>query len=248
MTALRTFLTAEWRYLAMLNYRIDPALLAPFVPAGTELDQWQGATFVSMVGFLFLDTRVLGAGIPFHRDFEEVNLRFYVRRTAEDGVRRGVVFIKEIVPRWAIATTARLFYGEKYVALPMRHDVPLSGGRPVHAEYDWRHGGAWDRLRVVPAGDAVEAAAGSEEEFITEHYWGYSRQRNGGTVEYRVEHPRWRVWRAAAASLDCRAAELYGPQFAAALASPPSSAFLADGSPVIVYKGVTLPTQGVALG
>jgi uncharacterized protein YqjF (DUF2071 family) len=248
MTALRTFLTAEWRYLAMLNYRIDPALLAPFVPAGTELDQWQGATFVSMVGFLFLDTRVLGAGIPFHRDFEEVNLRFYVRRTAEDGVRRGVVFIKEIVPRWAIATTARLFYGEKYVALPMRHDVPLSGGRPVHAEYDWRHGGAWDRLRVVPAGDAVEAAAGSEEEFITEHYWGYSRQRNGGTVEYRVEHPRWRVWRAAAASLECRAAELYGPQFAAALASPPSSAFLADGSPVIVYKGVTLPTQGVALG
>jgi len=234
------FLTAEWRFLAMLNYRIDPAILAPFVPAGTELDSWQGTTFVSMVGFLFLDTKVLGLGIPFHRNFEEVNLRFYVRRTAPDGVRRGVVFLKEIVPRLAIAATARLLYGEKYVALPMRHEVPLHGGRPAHAEYGWKHGGAWDRLRVVPAGDAVEATPGSEEEFITEHYWGYSRLRGGGTVEYQVEHPRWRVWHAESASLECRAAELYGPQFGAVLAAAPTSAFLANGSPVIVYKGARI--------
>jgi uncharacterized protein YqjF (DUF2071 family) len=240
---LKPFLTAEWRFLAMLNYRIDPEILAPFVPAGTELDSWGGTTFVSMVGFLFLDTRVLGVGIPFHRDFAEVNLRFYVRRTAPDGVRRGVVFLKEIVPRWAIAATARFLYGEKYVALPMRHEIPLNdlnGGRPAHAEYGWRHGGAWDRLRVVPAGDAAEAGPGSEEEFITEHYWGYSRLRGGGTVEYKVEHPRWRVWHAASASLDCRAADLYGPQFGAALAAAPTSAFLADGSPVIVYKGAKI--------
>jgi uncharacterized protein YqjF (DUF2071 family) len=234
------FLTAEWRFLAMLNYRIDPAILAPFVPAGTELDSWRGTTFVSMVGFLFLDTKVLGLGIPFHRNFEEVNLRFYVRRTAPDGVRRGVVFLKEIVPRLAIAATARLLYGEKYVALPMRHEVPLNGVYPAHAEYRWRHGGAWDRLRVVPSGDSVESTPGSEEEFITEHYWGYSRQRGGGTVEYQVEHPRWRVWHAESASLDCRAAELYGPQFGAVLSAAPTSAFLADGSPVIVYKGVKI--------
>jgi hypothetical protein len=241
----RPFLTAQWRFLAMLNYRVDPAVLAPFVPAGTELDSWHGATFVSMVGFLFLDTKVLGVGVPFHRDFEEVNLRFYVRRTAPDGVRRGVVFLKEIVPRWAIATTARVLYGEKYVSLPMRHDVPVDvrsdlGGRPAHAEYGWRHGGLWDRLRVVPAGDAVTADAGSEEEFITEHYWGYSRLRGGGTVEYQVEHPRWRVWQAAEARLECRVRELYGPPFAAPLAGAPSSAFLADGSEVVVYRGARI--------
>ena len=229
----------------MLSYRVDPAVLAPFVPAGTELDSWQGATFVSMVGFLFLDTRVAGVGVPFHRDFEEVNLRFYVRRTAPDGVRRGVVFLKEIVPRWAIATTARVLYGEKYVSLPMRHDVPVNvrsetAGRPNHAEYGWRHGGLWDRLRVVPAGDSVMADEGSEEEFITEHYWGYSRLRGGGTVEYQVEHPRWRVWRAAEARLECRARELYGPQFAEPLAGAPSSAFLADGSEVVVYRGARI--------
>src|SRR5438105_8040607 len=120
---MRPFLTANWRYLAMMNFVVDPKILERLVPAGTELDFHQGRTFVSVVGFLFLDTRVLGVPIPWHRDFEEVNLRFYVRRQAADGVRRGVVFIKEIVPRIAIAATARLLYGEKYVALPMRHDL-----------------------------------------------------------------------------------------------------------------------------
>jgi uncharacterized protein YqjF (DUF2071 family) len=32
-----------------------------------------------MVGFVFKDTRVLGIKWPFHVNFEEVNLRFYVR-------------------------------------------------------------------------------------------------------------------------------------------------------------------------
>jgi len=119
----RVFLTGEWRYLAMLNYRVEPALLEPLVPCGTTLDRWQGATYVSLVGFLFRDTRVLGAPIPLHRDFEEVNLRFYVSREVDGEMRRGVTFIREIVPRLAIATVARLAYNEPYVTLPMRHDI-----------------------------------------------------------------------------------------------------------------------------
>src|SRR5579864_4477520 len=108
-----TFLTAEWRNLAMLNYEIDPNLLREYVPAGVELDQWNGHTFMSLVGFSFLNTKVLGLPIPFHRNFEEVNLRFYVRRNTRNEIRRGVVFIKEIVPRWAIAFVARSVYGER---------------------------------------------------------------------------------------------------------------------------------------
>ena len=235
MPTPRPFLTARWVHLAMLNYRVDREILAPLIPAGTELDLWQGAAFVSVVGFLFLDTRVFGVPVPGHSNFEEVNLRFYIKREAPDGVRRGVAFVKEIVPRWAIAATARLLYGEKYVALPMRHEVTAEC-----VEYGWRHGGAWDGLRLVPAGDSHPAAPGSEEEFITEHYWGYSKLRGGGTVEYRVEHPRWQVWRAAEAELDCRAAALYGPRFTEPLAGSPSSAFLADGSPVTVYRGVRI--------
>jgi uncharacterized protein len=242
---MKPFLTARWRYLAMLNYEVPPEILAPFVPRGTELDSWQGKTFVSIVGFLFLDTRVRGVAIPGHRNFEEVNLRFYVRRKAEDGWRRGVVFVKEIVPRMAIAATARLLYGEKYVALPMRHSItgdPARGG--MYVMYGWhpRGGrGRWNGIGAVVSGVPKEALSGSEEEFITEHYWGYSSLRGGGAVEYKVEHPRWRVWPLLQPVLDCDVPGLYGERFAGPLSGEPGSAFLADGSEVAVYSGVSLP-------
>ncbi len=237
------FLTADWRHLAMLNYEIDPAALRSRVPRGTELDSWNGKTFVSMVGFLFLNTKLLGVPIPFHRHFEEVNLRFYVRRKGEDGWRRGVVFAKEIVPRWAIATVARLCYGERYAAMPMRHELDLNGKmiRPNGAaKYEWRHAGEWNHLAVRTAGEPAIPQSGSEEEFITEHYWGYVAQRGGGAVEYRVEHPQWRVWQASEATLQCDAGALYGAEFRESLSGPPSSAFLAEGSAVTVNQGAAL--------
>ena len=234
-----SFLTAEWRDLAMLNYEIEPAVLRPFVPAGTELDTWGGRTFVSVVGFRFLRTRVRGVPVPGHRDFEELNLRFYVRRVAADGPRRGVVFVKEAVPRRAIAWLARAVYNENYCALPMRHDVAGSNGT-VRAAYEWFHAGRWHALRLEAAGAPSVPTDDSEEAFITEHYWGYARQRDGGTVEYRVEHPRWAVWRATAASPDCGVAAFYGPAFSPYLCGVPTSAFIADGSPIVVRRGVRL--------
>ena len=238
----RNFLTAEWRHLAMLNYEIDPNVLQPLVPAGTELDNWQGRTFVSVVGFMFLDTRVFGVAIPFQRNFEEVNLRFYVKRKASDGWRRGVVFVKEIVPRIAIALTARIVYGEKYVAVPMQHRIDLDSGTdvPRAVSYSWRFRGRENRLELTVGGAADEAPEGSDVEFITEHYWGYARRRDGRSMEYRVEHPRWRVSRAIKARLDCDIAELYGSQFVEFLQTPPASAFLADGSEVTVFRGSLL--------
>ena len=229
------FLTAEWRTLVMLNWEVDPGILRPYVPRGTELDAWQGKTFVSAVGFLFLGTRVLGVPVPFHRDFEEVNLRFYVGRRGPEGWRRGVCFIREIVPRRAIAALARAIYNERYVALPMRHHVQL-GAEGGEAEYGWAFGGRWNTLRARFTGSPAPLLPGSEEEFITEHYWGYTAQRDGGTVEYRVEHPSWRVWTAAGAALDADVAALYGVEFAQALSALPSSAFVADGSPITVRR------------
>ena len=234
------FLTAEWRYLAMLNYEIDPAILLPFVPNGTELDTWNGTSFASMVGFLFLDTRVLGMAVPFHRDFEEINLRFYVRRRAEDGWRRGVIFVKEIVPRWAIAATARWLYNENYVALPTGHVLLRSPANPANVEsakYYWIFHGRTDFIALETRGEPYHFVEGSQEEFITRHYWGYSAQRDGGTAEYRVEHPVWRIWQTTTCRFDCDVESLYGRPFAAALSKPPLSAFLAEGSTVTVYKG-----------
>lgn len=244
-TVMKTkeFLTAEWRNLVMINYEVDPAILHPLVPRGTELDQWNGKTFVSEVGFLFLNTRVAGWAIPFHCNFEEINLRFYVRRKAEDGWRRGVVFIKEIVPRFAIAAVARISYNEKYIARRMWHGTDLSETsftKTGLVEYGWMEKTGRNFLRVRATGKSEPLFAGSEEEFITEHYWGYARQRDGGTVEYQVEHPSWRVWQVCEAEFCCDVERVYGEQFAEVLRAKPSSAFVADGSPIIVRKGVRL--------
>lgn len=219
----------------MLNYEVDPALLRPHVPRDTELDQWQGRTMVSLVGFLFLNTRVLGLPIPLHRNFPEINLRFYVRRSANGEQRRGVVFLKEIVPRWAIATVARLAYNENYAAHPMRHRVEPG----ALLEYQWRDR-QWHSIGARVSGEPQAWPPGSEAEFIMEHYWGYSRQRDGGTVEYQVEHPPWRVWRADESAFDCDVARVYGRELVAPLSAGPSSAFVAEGSPIIVRRGVRL--------
>ncbi len=238
----RPFLTAEWRHLAMVNWRVDPGLLAPLVPAGTTLDTWNGTHYVSLVGFLFLDTRVLGLAIPFHRAFEEINLRFYVCRTAGAEVRRGVCFIRELVPRAAIAITARLAYNEPYVAVPMMHHVEpdADAAHPDRVECGWRTGREWNRIEARPVGEPSLAAPGSHEEFITEHYWGYTRQRDGTTVEYHVLHAPWRIRRVPLPSLVGDLALTYGSVFGEILRRAPDSALLADGSPVAVHQPVRL--------
>lgn len=225
----------------MLNYPVERDVLEPFVPSGTMLDTYKGVACVSVVGFLFLKTRVLGVPVPFHQDFEELNLRFYVRRFVADDWRRGVVFIKEIVPKPAIATVARVAYNENYVALPMRHRIEARpDGSLASLEYGWEFNGRWNSAAATTHGEWFESAPGSLEEFITEHYWGYAKQRDGGCVEYRVEHPRWKVRRTEQASLDCDAAALYGESFAGVFRGTPASAFVAEGSAVTVYRGARI--------
>lgn len=190
------FLSAEWRYLLMLNFEVAPQILERYIPAGTTLDLFGGRALVSIVGFRFLRTRVLGTPVPFHRNFDEINLRFYVRRTLADGeVRRAVSFIKELVPRRAIAITAKFAYNEPYLACRMRSRVPAGAtDDPGRVEYSWQTASGWHSVAGSARGKAEIPAAGSEAAFITEHYWGYTPQRDGGTLEYQVHHPQWRLW------------------------------------------------------
>lgn len=243
--AVRPALTAAWLDLAMLNYAVSPDALRAFVPAGTELDAYRGTTYVSVVGFRFAHTRVFGVPVPGHVNFDEVNLRFYVGRSSPEGWRRGVVFIREMVPRRAIAWTARAWYNEPYRTLPMRHDIARrADGWPVSARYEWRRGGRWEGLSARTDREPAPLAAGSEEEFIAEHYWGYTRQRDGSTIEYRVAHPRWRAAAACEARLDADVGALYGAPFDTVLGTEPRSAFIADGSPVTVFRPVRVPRGG----
>jgi uncharacterized protein YqjF (DUF2071 family) len=228
------FLTAGWHDLAMLNFPVEPGLLEPYLPAGTELDYWQGRPYVSVVGFRFVNTTVLGIPLPFHREFEEVNLRFYVVRPMPDGPRRGVVFIREIAPKWLISVAARWFYNEQYVTMPMRHRV-----EDQLVQYEWLHAGDWNGLSVHTDGKFEAPAPGSEAEFITEHYWGYSKQPDSTTVEYEVEHRPWRLQAASSVRYDCDVEAIYGQAWAPYLREP-SSAFVADGSSVLVRRGLRI--------
>ena len=234
----------------MLNYVVDPEVLTPFLPPGIELDAWQGKMLASIVGFEFAEVRILRMSVPFHRDFEEMNLRFYVRRRTTDGWRRGVVFVKELVPLPAVALLARRVYGEPYEALPMERlfqHHPITPASPdatirEHAttvRYSWRHDNRWNRVEATA--DTTQEPRlpepGSEEEFLTDHAYGYGTRR-GKAIEYVVEHPTWRYWNAVKARFDCRAATLrilYGEAFAPYLKSP-CSAFLVEGSPVRVRR------------
>jgi hypothetical protein len=234
----KVFLTAEWRHLAMLNYEVDASLLLPSVPSGTELDHWDNKVFVSLVGFRFLKTRLFGVlPVPEHANFEEVNLRFYVRRQAGSEIRRGVVFIREVVPRRAIAWVARSFYNENYVALPMSNEICSVGDGDLRVAYRWQSGQRWNQINLETKGDSKIPDGNSMEQFITEHYWGYAAQPGGGTVEYRVTHPSWKVRQVRQSAFEGDAERVYGKDLAEALRGKPHSAFLAEGSEVTVMRG-----------
>jgi uncharacterized protein YqjF (DUF2071 family) len=237
MSSPRTFLTAEWRNLVMLNYLVDPKLLEAFVPRGTEVDSFAGKTYLSLIGFEFNRTRVRGLSIPFHQNFEEVNVRFYVRRDE----RKGVVFIKELVPRRAIAAVARWAFNENYQRVPMGHRIDLrADGDVARAEFSWRAGRERCVMALETEGASFLPAEGSESQFITEHYWGYAAQRDGNAKEYEVGHPQWKVWRAKSASFTGDTTSLYGAEIAQILRRDPDSAFLAEGSAVTVFKGTAI--------
>ena len=230
------FLTAEWRKLIMANYVIKPELLRSYVPPQTELDLFENRCYVTLVGFMFLDTRVRGWQIPFHSDFEEVNLRFYVRHRGEVGDwKRGVVFVKEIVPKPALSLIANVVYGEHYQTMPMSHRWELNEDG-LSVEYQWKSA-QWNRLMVRADTTPVRWSEGSEVEFITEHFWGYTKLNEASTSEYQVEHPAWLVYPVHTYHIDVDFEEVYGPTFAFLAKQEPKSVYLAEGSGISVYKG-----------
>jgi hypothetical protein len=231
------FLTAEWKWLVMANYAVEPSLLEPLVPRGTELDSFDGSVYLSLIGFLFNRSRIYGVPIPLHQSFEEVNLRFYVRR----GEKRGVVFIRELVPRYWVAAIARLGYNEKYLSVPMSHRIQtaLPDGA-IEAEYAWGAGPQRCSVRVATENESFLPGEGSLSQFITEHYWGYAAQADGGCKEYEVQHPRWPVRIAREVQVEGDQSSFYGDAFSEVLQRPPNSAFLALGSPVQVFKGTRI--------
>ncbi len=236
------FLSAQWRELILLNFEVPSLILQDYLPAGVEVDNWNGQTLVSLVGFSFAGTSILGMSLPWASDFEEVNLRFYVKRTVvENGIstqRRGVVFIREIVPFSSIATTANLFYGERYTRLPMKHETKISG-QSKEVSYQWNDKGGVCAIRASFEGDPYPLEKGSLAEFITEHYYGYAKKSSLTSTEYEVEHPPWRVWPDSNIRVEGDYGRFYPEVFRPYLKKP-HSMFIAEGSPIRVMRGNNL--------
>ncbi len=229
----KKFLTAEWNNLIMANYVIDPAVLMPYLPPKTELDFYQGECYVSLIGFMFEQTKMLGMRIPFHVNFEEVNLRFYVKVKDGDTWKRGAVFIKEIVPKFAITMVANILYREKYVTLPMKHFYNETSNE-IHLGYHWKYKNAWNKLEAVTELNNSAMTSGSKEEFIAEHYWGYSKYNEKTTFEYAVQHPSWLVHKVKSYKIECNFEKLYGNEFAFLDHVKPDTVFMAKGSPIAI--------------
>jgi uncharacterized protein len=230
-----TFLQAEWRKLAMANYSIDVKRLKNYLPYKTEFDLWNGICYVSLVGFMFKKTKVKGLSIPFHVNFEEVNLRFYVRYNDNGNWKRGVVFVREIVPRPALTFVANTIYKENYETMPMSHSW-ITSTDSLTAEYKWKKK-RWNSFTVTTGKTAETIAPESEEEFITEHYWGYTRIADLKTSEYGVEHPRWEVYPLKNYLVDVDFEDIYGHEFSFLKNETPRSVFLAEGSLIKVKAG-----------
>ncbi|MGH1518018.1 YqjF family protein [Chryseobacterium sp. JK1] len=225
------FLKAEWRKLAIINYEIDPQILLKYLPKGTELDFYQGKCYVSLVGFMFLNTKLMGIPVPFHRDFEEVNLRFYVKKK-ENGIwKRGVVFIKEIVPKPALSFIANSVYKENYHTLPMKNWIHEKEGELL-IKYSWKDKN-WHSIQIKADSTAQPMQEGSEFEFITEHYWGFTKKENR-TSEYEVCHPKWDFYSVKEHQLEIDFEKIYGNDFECLNHQNPISVMLAEGSGVQV--------------
>lgn len=230
----KVFLTAEWRKLIMANYVVAPSLLQPFLPAGTELDQYNNKCFISLVGFMFKKVKVKGFSIPWHRHFPEINLRFYVKHFENGQWKRGVVFISEIVPKHAITFVANTLYNEHYITMPVKYDW-IEEENELLVCYQWKKGGRWNKLQVVSETVATSLVINSEEEFITEHFWGYSAISLNKTAAYQVSHPRWEIYKVNEYMIDCDFETLYGTKFSFLNKEKPVSVFLAEGSPVSIF-------------
>lgn len=229
-----TFLNAYWKNLVLANYVIDPNVLKPFLPKGTELDFYNNKCYVSLVGFMFMDTRVLGIKFPYHINFEEVNLRFYVKRND----KRGVVFIKEIVPKPLITKIANTLYHEHYETQKMSHNWSENENFKL-VSYKWKLNNKWQSIAVETSKTATEIPLNSEEEFITEHYFGYTKHNNK-TYQYEVTHPIWKQYKVINYDIQVDFEANYGKAFAFLNAAKPTSILLAEGSKISVKNKTTL--------
>lgn len=230
---MTNFLNASWENLIMANYSVNPNVLTPYLPKGVELDFYNGETYVSLVGFMFKNTRIFQIPIPIYGTFEEINLRFYVTKKEGNELKRGVVFINETVPNKVVAFIANSLYNEHYIAVPTKHEWNINA-ESKNIQYQWKINEKWNSLSVIAGVEKKTIIKESFEEFIFEHYYGYSMINKSTTEEYKIEHPRWKTNDVVHYTINCDFEKMYGKDFNFLNNSIPKSVIVAEGSSIAV--------------
>ena len=241
-TAQKVLMTARFSEVVAVNFQIDPKVLAPRIPKGLELDFYKGETYVSLVAMMLRDVRVWGIPIHIATGFEELNMRFYVRRKDGDGYQRGACFIKDYVSSGAAAWILGSLFKADFHKIKMKHDntgFADDGESVPSVDYRWKVGDHWNRLRIKARSKVQKTGSDTKVGFILNHNNEYS-SRKGKTLEYRATHPTWTVWDAAQANFTCDVKTLFGQEFEKPLSKRPASVFVASGSDFTIYKPTTL--------
>ena len=238
------FLSAVWRNVALLSWAVPDEVLEPLLPSGLVLDRWDGSAYFSLVGLWFDDIRICGLPSPVRR-YEEVNLRFYVRkRTQTNRFLPGVVFIRQLVPHRTTARVARWRYGEPFKFVPMCHrfDTSCPAGSPNQdrVAYGWQHDGRHQGFWIASDEAPCDPPLGSLDEFLTARYWGYNGNPGRPTRAYKLTRPAWTTRRASAWGVECDSRGPFGSTFGRVMTERPASALLASGSHVQVHRPTKL--------
>lgn len=235
-----TFLKANWENIIMANYSIDPEILVPFLPKGVSLDLHDGKAYLSLVGFMFKNTKLFNVPIPFFGTFEEINLRFYVQRKEGEITKRGVVFINETIPYKIVAWVANILYNEHYTVVPTKHKI-TKDLNSKKIKFEWLLNKKWNTIYVEATNTCEKTKKNSLEKFIYEHYFGYTKVNESTTEEYRLQHPSWETNTVIDFKIDCDFKAMYGESFAILNNAKPEAVFIAEGSAVEVeWKRIKL--------
>lgn len=227
---MSVFLTAEWNYLINITYAVDPEVLLPHLPEGLNLDIIDGKAFVSFVAFEFNDVKIKGFKIPFHRKFPEINLRFYVNKNG----KRGVVFIKEYVPKYFVALVANKIYNEPYSAIKMNHSIHTTED-DLKVKHSFCVNKEWFNISVTGENKLSTPGSDSIEHFFKEHEIGFGKDKQNKTLEYKVEHPVWEIYPVKKMESTICFEKMYGKKWAFLNAEEPFNVLLAKGSKIKVF-------------
>ena len=231
----KVFLRSNWLRLASANYIIEPHLLDKYIPKGTVLEEHNGKHYVSLVAFRYSQTRLLNIQVPFHTNFEEINLRFYVKRKIAPHVWRSeVAFTKLFFPKTALTFVAKHIYKENYETKRMRHNWS-ENDRQLLTSYGLKKN-RWHDFELMTEKESNVIDAHSSEAFFSKHYWGTSQINDNSCTIYKIEHPEWKVFRVNDWKINFDFNKVFGSEFKHLTDNKPESVYLYDGSEVVVHK------------